>query len=224
MRLTPELLRDALGGIDEETDRMTRLVNDLLDLSRIEAGVLRPYREPLLIPDVIDDTLHRLSATLAGRLIQCEVASDLPVVSLDYSQIQQVLTNLLENAARYTPAETSISVGAQASSGSLEMWVADHGPGIPRRLREKVFDRFYRLEHHETETHGTGMGLAISRGLVEAHQGRLWVEQTPGGGATFRFCIPFEPGGSAPTDGSAEAAAGLPDEAYLLVETAPREP
>jgi signal transduction histidine kinase len=109
---------------------------------------------------------------------------------LDYVQMQQVLTNLLENAARYTPADSPITVGARCADGGLEMWVVDHGPGVPEDLRERVFDRFYRLEHHETEKHGTGMGLAISRGLVEAHGGRLWVCETPGGGATFRLSIP----------------------------------
>jgi two-component system sensor histidine kinase KdpD len=170
---------------------MTRLVADLLDLSRIEAGVLRPTREPVLIPELIDDTLHRLSAALTEREIGREIAGELPLVPLDYVQMQQVLTNLLENAARYTPAGTAITLGASCAEGTLELWVADHGPGVPEDQRELVFDRFYRLEHHEKERHGTGMGLAISRGLVAAHGGRLWVEATPGGGATFRIQIPI---------------------------------
>jgi two-component system, OmpR family, sensor histidine kinase KdpD len=192
--LSPELVNDALQGIDEETDRMTRLVSDLMDLSRIEAGVLKPSREPVLIPDLIDDTQHRLGPVAAGRRIEREVGTDLPVVRLDYVQMQQVLTNLLENAARYTPPGTPITVGAAISEGALELWVADQGPGIAPELRERVFDRFYRLEHHETEPHGTGMGLAISRGLVQAHGGRLWIEETPGGGATFRLRVPVSAG------------------------------
>jgi two-component system, OmpR family, sensor histidine kinase KdpD len=190
LTLPPEVVRDALQGIDEETDRLARLVGDLLDLSRIEAGVLRPSREPVLVPDLIDETLHRLTSTLAGRAVTQEVDDGLPVAQLDYVQMQQVLTNLLENAARYTPAGTPITVGAAADDGALVLWVADRGPGIPADQRARVFDRFYRLEHHETEPHGTGMGLAISRGLVEAHGGRLWVEETPGGGATFRVLLP----------------------------------
>jgi two-component system, OmpR family, sensor histidine kinase KdpD len=192
--LSSEVVREALLGIDEETDRMTRLVSDLLDLSRIEAGALRPAREPLLVPDLIDDTVHRLSSCLSGRAITLEVEEGLPVVNLDYVQMQQVLTNLLENAARYSPGGTPLTLGAEANSGGLELWVTDHGPGVPREERERIFDRFYRLEHHETEQHGTGMGLAISRGLVEAHGGRLWVEETPGGGATFRMRIPLGEG------------------------------
>src|SRR5439155_14076519 len=85
---------------------------------------------------------------------------------------------------------TPITMGASCAEGTLDLWVADHGPGVPEDQRARVFDRFYRLEHHETERHGTGMGLAISRGLVEGHGGRLWVEDTPGGGATFRVSIP----------------------------------
>jgi two-component system, OmpR family, sensor histidine kinase KdpD len=189
--LPPAVVREALQGIDEETDRMTRLVGDLLDLSRIEAGVLRPSREPVLVSDLIDDTLHRLTTTLSKHLVEREVTEALPVAHLDYVQMQQVLTNLLENAARYSPAGTPIMIGALFREGELELWVADRGPGIPPRDRERVFDRFYRLEHHETEPHGTGMGLAISRGLVEAHSGRLWVEETPGGGATFRLRLPL---------------------------------
>jgi two-component system, OmpR family, sensor histidine kinase KdpD len=165
-------------------------VADLLDLSRIEAGVLRPNREAVLIPELIDDTLERLTPRLGHRPVIREVPADLPLMPLDYVQMQQVLTNLLENAARYTPADSPITVGASCVDGVLEMWVADHGPGVPEELRERVFDRFYRLEHHETEKHGTGMGLAISRGLVEAHGGRLWVGETPGGGATFRLSVP----------------------------------
>jgi two-component system sensor histidine kinase KdpD len=188
--LSPEVVREALQGIDEETDRLTRLVSDLLDLSRIEAGVLRPSREPLLVPDLVDDTLHRLAAQLAGRSIVREVEPGLPVVRLDYVQLQQVLTNLLENAARYSPPNTPIAIGAGLRGAELELWVADRGPGIPLTEREAIFDRFYRLEHHETEPHGTGLGLAICRGLVDAHGGRLWIEESPGGGATFRLRVP----------------------------------
>jgi two-component system sensor histidine kinase KdpD len=188
--LPPEIVQEALQGINEETDRMTRLVSDLLDLSRIEAGVLRPSREPVLIPDLIDDTLHRLAAVLALHPVQREVEEGLPVVHVDYVQLQQVLTNLLENAARYSPAGTLIRIGAAAHADGLALWVADHGPGVPADQQERVFDRFYRLEHHEREPHGTGMGLAISRGLIQAHGGRLWVEETPGGGATFRMELP----------------------------------
>jgi two-component system sensor histidine kinase KdpD len=189
--LPPEVVRDALQGIDEETDRMTRLVGDLLDLSRIEAGVLQPTREPVLLPELIDDTVHRLNLILSDREVVREIDGELPLVPLDYVQIQQVLTNLLENAARYTPPGTPITIGAACSDGVVELWVADHGPGVPPDQRERVFDRFYRLEHHETERHGTGMGLAISRGLVEAHGGRLWVAETPGGGADFRVRLPI---------------------------------
>jgi two-component system, OmpR family, sensor histidine kinase KdpD len=213
--LTPDLVRDALQGIDMETDRMTRLVSDLLDLSRIEAGALHPSREPVLIADLVDDTLQRLGPVLVGREIRREIASDLPVAHFDYVQIQQVLTNLLENAARYTPAHSPITVGAAHDHEAVELWVADHGPGVPMGLRERIFDRFYRLEHHETETHGTGMGLAISRGLAQAHGGNLWVEESPGGGAMFRLRLPVmtldSPGTDRdcrpePTDASDQAA------------------
>ncbi len=190
LSLPPEEVRDALEGINEETDRMTRLIGNLLDLSRIDAGVLRPSREPVLVPDLIDDTLHRLTSLLTGRDVRREIVGELPVAHLDYVQIQQVLVNLIENAVRYTPAGSSITVGAGARDW-LEIWVADHGTGIPAEQREAVFDRFYRLEHHERERHGTGMGLAISRGLAQAHDGRLWVEETPGGGATFRLQVPI---------------------------------
>jgi two-component system sensor histidine kinase KdpD len=214
--LTPELVRDALQGIDEETDRMTRMVSDLLDLSRIEAGVLRPSREPVLIADLVDDTLQRLGPVLQGRVVRREIDADLPVAHVDYVQIQQVLTNLLENAARYTPTGTPISVGAAADGDAVELWVSDHGPGVPQELRERVFDRFYRLEHHETESHGTGMGLAISRGLAQAHGGELWVVETPGGGATFRLRMPIAPA-SQPTSDSRECA--QPAEAPRLAES-----
>jgi two-component system sensor histidine kinase KdpD len=192
-------IHDALEGIDQETDRMTRLVGNLLDLSRIEAGVLQPRREPVLAAELVDDTLQRLGPVLADRPVERAVGADLPVASLDYVQMQQVLSNLLENAGRYSPAGSPITIGAAASASGLELWVADRGPGIPPDQRERVFDRFYRLEHHEIERRGSGMGLAISRGLVEAHGGKLWVEERPGGGALFRLKVPLDEHGAAKT-------------------------
>ena len=114
-------------------------------------------------------------------------------MELDYLEIDQVLTNLIENAVRYTPAESPIELGVRVDGDQMVISVADRGPGIPPADRERVFDKFYRvLGTQTTRTTGSGLGLAVSKGLVEAHGGRIWVEDRDGGGAIFRFTLPLK--------------------------------
>lgn len=205
--------RAFLGEIDSEVDRLTRLVSDLLDLSRIEAGVMRPTRDWVDVAELIDRVTRRPSPHLTGHPLLHEVAEQLPAARLDAVQMEQVLTNLIENAAKYSPAGTPITVGAriieeQATSPELEIWVADRGIGIAPEERSKIFDPFYRVPGVVARGGGTGLGLAIVKGLVEAHGGRIRVESTPGRGSTFRIHLPLErdaataaPGGSMPAVG-----------------------
>jgi two-component system sensor histidine kinase KdpD len=188
-----EARRSFALSIESEADRLNRLVANLLDMSRIESGALKPEKEWYPIDELIHDVLGRMQPVLEGRTIHTDLPDDLPPVKLDYLQIDQVLTNLVENALRYTPAGSPIEIGVQAIGDRMIISVADHGPGIPAADRERVFDKFYRVMETQTaRTIGSGLGLAVSRGLVEAHGGRIWVENRKGGGAIFRFTLPLE--------------------------------
>jgi two-component system sensor histidine kinase KdpD len=179
--------------IDEETDRLTLMVSNLLDLSRIEGGVLRPDREWYDLPELIDDVADRLRrrAESTGHVIRVEIAPDVPLMYLDYVEIAQVLINLGENALRYAPAGTEITIRARPIGPAVQLSVQDEGPGIPPAEQARVFDKFYRVKSGE-HVPGSGIGLAISKGIVETHGGRIWIESTPGAGSTFHFTLPIE--------------------------------
>jgi two-component system, OmpR family, sensor histidine kinase KdpD len=180
-------------AIVREADRLNRLVANLLDMSRIEAGVLKPEKEWYPLDELIHDVLGRMQPLLGGREVCTSIPDDLPPVELDYLQIDQVLTNLLENAIRYTPAGSPIDISVQHGEESVTVSVADRGPGVPPVDMERIFDKFYRVLSTEkaARTTGSGLGLAVSRGLIEAHGGRIWVENRPGSGAIFRFTLPL---------------------------------
>ena len=181
-----ELLRTIL----EESERLNRLVANLLDLSRLRAGALVPSVEPVLIEDVLSSVVERLRPQLAGRPVRVQVRGDIPPVSIDVVQIDQVLTNLLENAVRFSPAGTEIAISAVRWQNMIEVKVSDRGPGIAGRERDRVFEEFYRKDVGDRRG-GTGLGLAIAQAIVTAHGGSMWIEDTPGGGATVGFRLPL---------------------------------
>jgi two-component system sensor histidine kinase KdpD len=180
-------------AIVRESDRLNRLVANLLDMSRIEAGVLKPEKEWYPLDELIHDVLGRMQPMFQGREVRTDIPDDLPPVELDYLQIDQVLTNLLENALRYSPAGSTIDISVQLCEDSVMVSVADRGPGVPPADVERVFDKFYRVLNTEkaARTTGSGLGLAVCRGLIEAHGGQIWVENRQGGGAIFRFTLPL---------------------------------
>jgi len=196
-----------LRAAEEETDRLTRLVTNLLDMSRIQAGALAPHRSATPLDELIGAVAVRLAPMLRDHRLTVDVPEGLPLVDVDYLLVEQVFSNLLENAARYTPAGTAVSVSAATvpGAGQLEIRVADHGPGVAEAERERIFDQFYR-PRAEGRDLGTGMGLAIVKGIVEAHGGRIWVEPTPGGGATFALRLPAAAGTALPEDSETSAA------------------
>jgi two-component system sensor histidine kinase KdpD len=149
-----------------------------------------------------------------GRLA-VEIADGLPLADVDYLLVEQVVSNLLENAARYTPPGTAVTVRATPVPGGaeVELAVVDHGPGVAEEERERIFDQFYRLRAEGQGPVGTGMGLAIVKGIAEAHGGRIWVEATPGGGATFVLRLPVSPESMLPDDGEPAAAVAPPAKA-----------
>ena len=184
--------RDAFAAtIEAETDRLNRLVGNLLDLSRIEAGVLRPEKEWYPFSALVEDVLGRLGPLAADHPVAVDVPDTLPPVLLDYVEIDQVLSNLLENALKYTPPGTPIRVAARVADDALAVEVADAGPGIPPAALPRLFEKFYRVASGPDQPRGTGLGLAVAKGLVEAHGGRLTVESAPGQGTCFHFTLPL---------------------------------
>jgi len=178
-------------AIEHEADRLNRLVANLLDMSRIEGGALKPEKEWYPIDELIHDVLGRMQPILLNRIVQTHLPDDLPPVQLDYLQIDQVLTNLIENAVRYTPSDSPIEISVNVEGDQMVISVADRGPGIPSTDLERVFDKFYRVLGTAERTTGSGLGLAVCKGLVEAHGGHIWAENREGGGAIFRFTLPL---------------------------------
>ena len=194
--------REFLESIDESADRLNRLVGNLLDISRQEAGVATPEKDWYLIGDVIATVLDRmeLAGQLQGREVLVDVADDVPLVPMDHTQIEQVLTNLLENALKYSPADRPVRVTAaltDAPERELEVRVSDEGIGVPASELHAIFDKFYRVHDvhlpwaSDRPPTGTGLGLAISDNIIRAHDGRIWAESTPGKGSTFIFRLPI---------------------------------
>jgi two-component system sensor histidine kinase KdpD len=180
-----ELLRTIL----EESERLNRLVANIMDLSRLRAGALHPELEPVLLEDLVSSVLERLRPALTGHPLTVKIREELPAVPMDVVQMDQALTNLLENAIRYSPHGAAISVSAIRWHDDVEVRVADRGAGIPLEERERVFQEFYRRDVGDRRS-GSGLGLTIAQAVVAAHGGTMWIEETPGGGATIGFRLP----------------------------------
>ncbi|OLC56189.1 MAG: hypothetical protein AUH85_07065 [Chloroflexi bacterium 13_1_40CM_4_68_4] len=181
-----------LASIEDEARRLDRLVGNLLDLSRIEAGALRPQLGWYDAGALVDDVLGRLRHLTAQHRISVRVPEDLPPVPLDYVEIDQVLSNLIENAAKFAPAGTAIDVAVRRDGDSLRFEVRDEGPGIAPSEERELFASFHRMPRDvERSSSGVGLGLAVAKRLVEAHGGRIWFERPSDGGARFVFVLPL---------------------------------
>ncbi len=179
-----------LDTLSDEADRLNRLVGDLLDMSRIESGALQPAREWEDVVDLVGGVLGRMRSQLGDRPLQVSLPDDLPLVWANAGMIHQVLTNLLENALKYTPARIPISIAAEIHADAIWVRVADQGPGIAAEALPHIFDKFFRVVGPERHAEGTGLGLAICKGIVEAHGGRIWAANRRQGGAEFIFTLP----------------------------------
>ena len=195
--LRPEARQDLTRLIDAQADRLADLVRNLLDMSRIQAGVLQPRCSVAPLGELVTTVLSDLAPSMRRHPLEVDVPADLPPVDADLVLISRVLTNLLENAARHGPKGTPIAITARpAAADTIELAVSDHGPGIEPTRRDQIFGLLARREGDV----GAGLGLAIARTFVEAHGQRIWVSDTPGGGARFCFTQP--------------AAAPLPEEPH----------
>ena len=193
-----ELTKPELAGLQletaraiaEEARRMSAVVNNLLDMARIQSGEVKLNRQWQPLEEVVGSALQAVRTALGRRHVEVALAHDLPLVEFDATLIERVLYNLLENATKYTPDGTLIQIGAVVSGDNLLVTVSDKGPGLPKGQQDSIFEKFTRGSR-ESATPGVGLGLAISRAIVEAHHGRIWAQDNPGGGAKFCFTLPL---------------------------------
>jgi two-component system sensor histidine kinase KdpD len=175
-------------AVRSEAERMNSLVNNLLDMARLQSGAVRLNRQWQPLEEVIGSALRSLSALTAGRSVRVDLPESLPLLEFDAVLMERVFCNLVENAVKYTPAGSPISVGAQLEEGAVRVWVDDQGPGLPAGREAEIFEKFER-GHKESTTSGVGLGLAICRAIIEAHGGRIWAEQRAQG-SRFAFTVP----------------------------------
>jgi len=181
--------RDLLQTIQEESERLSRLVHNLLQMTRLESGAVQVVKDWHPLEEVVGAALGRFARQFQRHPVNARLPKDLPLVPIDDSLIEQVLINLLDNAIKHTPDDTPIEVSAWSEGTGVTVEVADRGPGLAPGEEQRVFEKFYR--GHPATARGAGLGLAICWGFVEAHGGRIWAENRPGGGAAFRFTIPL---------------------------------
>ncbi len=180
---------ELIAAIDDESDHLNMLVGNLLDMSRIEAGVLKPKREWNIMAEIISGVLVRMKHLAVEHKFEINVPEELPLVPVDYVQMEQVFTNLLSNSLKYAPVNTVVRVRAQVEDGVIHVLVSNQGPQIPRAHLERIFDKFYRITAADRVT-GTGLGLSICKGIIEAHGGHIWAENLVDG-LGFNFTVPL---------------------------------
>jgi two-component system sensor histidine kinase KdpD len=184
-------LRELYALIDAQTDRLSRLVTNLLDTTRLEAGALEITKSICSVLDLVAESLAAIRPSLGERQVEVRLPDDLPNVLADHLLVSQVLTNLIDNADRHGPPGTAITIGAQRRADVVTISVCDNGTGVPPEERQAIFESYVRFD-----TGGrAGLGLALSKTFVEAHGGDIWVEDEPGGGARFVFTLPLAPVG-----------------------------
>jgi two-component system sensor histidine kinase KdpD len=187
-RVDEATAQDLTKTILEESERLNRLIRNLLDMTRLESGAVEVNKEWLALEEVVGAALNRMEQRLAGREVRVSLPADLPLVPFDLVLIEQVLINLLENAAKYS--EGPLEISATALPGEVQLEVADRGPGIPEGQETRVFEKFHRAAR-EGSPGGVGLGLTICRAILAAHGGRIWAQNRTGGGASFRFALPI---------------------------------
>jgi two-component system sensor histidine kinase KdpD len=189
--LTPDARRELLQSIVDEAHRLARLVDNLLDMTRLESGSLAPKRQWQVLEEIVGSALHRLRRELAQHPVQVKIPADFPLLLVDGVLLAQVFFNLLENAARHTPAGAGIEVSARLVGQQAELRVADAGPGLPPGSEQRVFEKFYRGAASTADgRRGVGLGLAICQAIVQAHGGRIQAQNRREGGAEFVITLP----------------------------------
>jgi two-component system, OmpR family, sensor histidine kinase KdpD len=187
--------QDELAGtIQEESERLNRFISNLLDMTRLESGAIAPRTEMVDIADVVGSALRRAGPVLADHRLEIDLESDLPMLKLDPVLFEQVLFNLLDNAAKYTPPDTAIRLRAAHDGALARLTISDEGAGIAPGDLERIFDKFYRVQAGDRKRAGTGLGLAIARGFVEAMGGTITAgNRADHSGSVFTITLRLEP-------------------------------
>jgi two-component system sensor histidine kinase KdpD len=182
---------DFLVVVEEEADKLGDMVNETVDMARIEPGKMRIQRRQLFVSELVRSSLDRMKSALDGRPLQVQVQDGIPPVNADPDMMGLALRQLLGNAIKFSPPGSVIAISAHLADEIVTVRVRDQGPGVPSDEAEAIFERFYRGRRAQEWTPGTGMGLSIAREIITAHRGRLWVENLPEGGAQFSFTLPI---------------------------------
>jgi two-component system sensor histidine kinase KdpD len=182
---------DLLAVVEEETDKLGGMIDETVDMARIEPGKPRIQRCQLPVPDLIHSSIDRMRSPLDGRPLEIQIPQGIPAVNADPDLMGLALRQLVGNAVKYSPPGSTIAISASATEDTVTVQVCDQGPGIPQNELESIFDRFYRGSRARDLIPGTGMGLSVARDIINAHQGRLWAENRQEGGAKFSFTLPI---------------------------------
>lgn len=180
---------ELIAAIDDEADHLNLLVGNLLDMSRIESGALKPRREWNILREIVGTVLARMKNLAIEHTLDIDVPENLPLVPVDYMQLEQVFTNLVSNSLKYAPPNTFVHISARVEGDAVHIQVSNQGPQVPPEDLERIFDKFYRITAADRVT-GTGLGLSICKGIIEAHGGRIWAENLSNGFA-FNFTLPL---------------------------------
>ena len=190
--INQETQHELLQTIVDESDCLNRLVGNLLDTTRLEAGALKLNSEWQSLEELLGVVLNRLQPQLSKHPVKVDIPADLPLVRADGILLQQVLLNLIDNAAKYSPAGQAIEISTRVRDQELLVAITDHGAGLAAGEEKRIFEKFHRSEQTGGRP-GAGLGLTICRGIVELHGGEIWAETAPGGGARFSFTLPIAP-------------------------------
>ena len=185
--------KELLMAMNEETDHLNHLVGNLLDMSRIEAGAMKPNRKWNLLSEIVEAAVARMRTVLSNYQVMVDIPEDLPLIPVDYMQIEQVFINLFSNSAKYSPKGSAIRVHARSTieENVLLVQVSNQGPSVEQEHLDQIFTKFYRVTNSE-KVSGTGLGLSICKGIIEAHGGRIWAENLPDEFA-IKFTLPLNP-------------------------------
>jgi two-component system sensor histidine kinase KdpD len=190
---------ELLAAIDDEADHLNILVGNLLDMSRIDSGALQPKREWNILSEIVGSVISRMRHLTENHRLEIEIPENLPMLPVDYVQMEQVFTNLISNSIKYAPPRTVIRIRARAQArAQVFVQVSNQGPPVPNEHLSRIFDKFYRITAADRVT-GTGLGLSICKGIIEAHGGRIWAENLPDGFA-FNFSLPLTLDGAPPPE------------------------